>query len=242
MSHAAAAIAARGLTKRFGPVTALDGVDLDVPAGATIAVLGPNGAGKSTLLRLLAGLARPSSGTLQVGSNGESRPAARGRVGYVGHATFLYPNLTAHENLVFAARLYDVPAAATRADALLAEQGLTAVRDRAAGAFSRGMAQRLSIARGLVHDPEIVLLDEPFAGLDRSASERLALQLRTLRAAGRTLVLVTHELAHASTLADVAIVLARGRVVHRAEGAALAASTFESAYLAAVESSTGVAA
>jgi heme exporter protein A len=235
MSRSAAAIAARGLGKRFGPVVALEGVDLDVDAGVTLAVLGPNGAGKSTLLRLLAGLARPTSGSLRVGAGRESRPAARGRVGYVGHATFLYPALTARENLIFAARLYGVADPGARADVLLAEQGLTAVAGRPAGGFSRGMAQRLAIARGLVHDPAIVLLDEPFAGLDRSSAGRLTERLRCLGGEGRTLVLVTHELTVASALADVAIVLARGRIVHRAEGAELSPSVLDAAYVRAVE-------
>jgi heme exporter protein A len=236
VNRGAAAVAARGLSKRFGPVTALSAVDLDVAAGSTLAVLGPNGAGKSTLLRLLAGLARPSAGTLRIGAGGESRPATRGRVGYVGHATFLYPALTASENLVFAARLYGVRDPVARANALLAEQGLEAVADRPAAGFSRGMAQRLAIARGLVHDPEVMLLDEPFAGLDRSSAERLTVRLRHLRDEGRTLVLVTHELAVASALADAAVVLVRGRVVHRASGEALAATVLDAAYLAAVDS------
>jgi ABC-type multidrug transport system ATPase subunit len=236
VNPSAAAIAARGLSKRFGPVTALEGVDLDVGAGTTLAVLGPNGAGKSTLLRLFAGLARPTSGSLRVGSEPQGRPAARGRVGYVGHATFLYPALTARENLIFAGRLYGVVDPGARADVLLAEQGLGSVGHRPAGGFSRGMAQRLAIARGLVHDPAVVLLDEPFAGLDRSSAARLGERLRRLRDEGRTLVLVTHELAVASALADSAIVLARGRVVHRAEGASLSAAALDVAYLAAVDS------
>jgi heme exporter protein A len=236
VSRSAAAIAARGLSKRFGPVMALEGVDLDVPCGTTLAVLGPNGAGKSTLLRLLAGLARPTGGSLQIGDPRERRPAARGRVGYVGHATFLYPALTARENLVLAGRLYGVADPAARADALLAEQGLGGVAGRMAGEFSRGMAQRLAIARGLVHDPAVVLLDEPFGGLDRSSAAHLAERLRGLRQQGRTVVLVTHELSHVSALADAALVLARGRVVHRAVGDALSASVLDAAYLAAVES------
>ncbi len=233
-----AALAARGLSKRFGPVIALDSVDLDVPAGSALAVLGPNGAGKSTLLRVLAGLARPTRGTLQLGAEREPRRSLRGQVGYVAHATFLYPELTARENLLFAARLYGVSDPGARADALLAEQGLEAVGGRATREFSRGMAQRLAIARGLVHDPAIVLLDEPFAGLDRASAERLSQRLQRLREAGRTLVLVTHELGRASALSDAAIVLSRGRVVHRADGAALAPAALEHAYLAAVGSAS----
>lgn len=230
-----AALAARGLEKRWGPVVALRGVEFEVAAGGALALLGPNGAGKSTLLHLLAGLTRPSAGTLRIGDGSPERRRVRARVGFIGHASFLYPALSARENLLFAAKLYGVADAARRADQLLAEQGLAAVAQRAAGTFSRGMAQRLAIARGLVHDPEIVLLDEPFAGLDRAAAEALAARLRGLREQRRTLVLVTHELARASELADQALVLVRGRVVHRATGDGLAASLLERAYLQAVE-------
>ncbi len=229
-----AAIAARGLEKRFGPVAALRGVDLDVPAGGALALLGPNGAGKSTLLRLLAGLARPSAGSLRIGNGDTDRRRTRGRVGYIGHATFLYPALSARENLIFAARLHGVRDPGVRADALLAAQGLEAAADRPAGSFSRGMAQRLSIARGLVHDPDVLLLDEPFTGLDPAAAERLTQQLSRLRTGGRTLVLVTHELGRVARLADAAIVLAQGRVVHAAEGPELGPARLEAAYLAAV--------
>lgn len=235
MSPAAAAIVARGLGRSFGPVTALADVDLDVPAGASLAVLGPNGSGKSTLLRLLAGLARPSHGTLRIGDATARGPVTRGLVGYVGHASLLYPALTARENLIFAGRLYGVADAAARADLLLREHGLEPLRNRPAGEFSRGTAQRLSIARGLVHEPAVVLLDEPFAGLDRSSSQRLVERLSTLRAAARTLVFVTHDLSQVRSLADHALVLSRGRVVHRASGDALRPDTLEASYLAAVD-------
>jgi heme exporter protein A len=226
-----AAITARGLVKRFGHVVALAGVDLDVPRGGALAVLGPNGAGKSTLLRLLAGIARPSDGRLALG---EDRRRARGRVGYLAHASLLYPALTARENLVFAARLYGVPHPGERAAALLAEHGLLDVAERPAGGFSRGMAQRLAIARALVHAPEIVLLDEPYTGLDRAAAETLTAQLRALRTGGRTLVLVTHDLARACELADSALVLAAGRVVHAEAGPGVRLDALERAYLASV--------
>jgi heme ABC exporter ATP-binding subunit CcmA len=235
------AIVARGLSKRFGRVVALDAVELEVARGSVLAVLGPNGAGKSTLLRILAGLARPSAGEVQVEAAAPPRRAAaprrreRGRVGYLAHATFLYPELTARENLIFAARLHGVPDPGARADALLASHGLTDAAGRRAGAFSRGMAQRLAIARALVHDPPVLLLDEPYTGLDRSAAAALSERVRALREEGRTLVLVTHELARAAELADAALVLSRGRVVHAAQGAALALPVLERAYLAGVE-------
>jgi heme ABC exporter ATP-binding subunit CcmA len=227
-------VEAAGLEKHFGPVTALRGVDLAVPAGRLLAVLGPNGAGKSTLLRLLAGLSRPSAGRLRVGDAGGDRRAARGRVGYVGHATLLYPALSARENLRFAARLHGLADGRARAARLLAEQDLEAVADRPAASLSQGQSRRLAIARALVHDPALLLLDEPFAGLDRAAAARLAERLGALRAARRALVLVTHDLALAARLADEAIVLLRGRVAHRARGPGLAPEALEGAYLAAL--------
>jgi heme exporter protein A len=211
----APALAARGLSRRFGRVVALDAVALEVPSGSLLAVLGANGAGKSTLLRLLAGLARPTAGTVEIDGVRAERRAARARVGYVGHATFLYPALSARENLVFAARLFGVRGPHDRAAALLEEAGLADVADREAGGFSRGMAQRLSIARALVHEPTVLLLDEPTSGLDGPASDRLARRLAELRTAGRACVLVTHDTALAARLADDALVLARGRVASR---------------------------
>jgi len=212
------ALSARGLEKRFGRSPALRGIDLEVAEGAALALLGPNGAGKSTLLRLAAGLARPSGGSLQVAGLRAGLPGARARVGLVAHATFLYPELTARENLIFAGRLHGLADPAARADALLEEEGLAAVAGRPARGFSRGMAQRLAIARGLVHDPALLLLDEPFAGLDPRAAGRLAERLAGLRRAGRTLVLVTHDPGLALRLADAAVVLARGRIACELRG------------------------
>ncbi|MBW2269363.1 MAG: heme ABC exporter ATP-binding protein CcmA [Deltaproteobacteria bacterium] len=221
------------LTKRFGHAVALDQLSLELAPGESLAVLGPNGAGKSTLLRLLAGLARPNAGTIEIDGAPAHRRSARRRIGYIGHATLLYPALTARENLVFAARLYGVPDPAERAAQLLEDAELGAAADEQVAGFSRGMAQRAAIARGLVHDPALVLLDEPFTGLDRSASERLLVRLATLRREGRSLVLVTHELAHAAQLADASLVLAKGRTVHTGRGED--AASLEDAYLAAVE-------
>ena len=212
------AIVARKLAKRFGRSVGLDGIDLEIPTGTALAILGPNGAGKSTLLRLVAGLARPSGGTLEVGGRPAHCAAARARVGFIGHATGLYPELSARENLIFAARLRGVANPRARAEEQLAEAGLQACADRRTGGFSRGMAQRLAIARGLVHEPAVLLLDEPFTGLDGRAAARLSERLAALRAAGRSFVLVTHDAA-AARLADAAIVLARGRIAWRSEGA-----------------------
>ncbi len=225
-----ALIRGRGLEKRFGRSVALRGVDLDVRAGEALAVVGPNGAGKSTLLRMLAGLVRPSAGTLLLGGIPAGRPGARAQIGLVAHATFLYPQLTARENLLFAGRLHGVAQPEARAARLLEEEGLADAAGRAAGSFSRGMAQRLSIARALMHDPPVLLLDEPFTGLDRRAGDSLCARIRALRAAGRTFLLVTHDLAQAAALADAALVLASGLCVRELRGAELGAAALEQAY------------
>lgn len=222
---------ASALHKRFGAVTALDGIDLAVERGETLAIVGPNGAGKSTLLRVVAGLARPSAGVCEIGVERSWRAA----IGYLGHQTWLYPELTARENLIFAGRLYGVREPGARADALLAEEGLTPVADRRAGEFSRGMAQRLSIARALVHDPDLLLLDEPYTGLDRRAAGRLSERLGHLKRAGHTLILVTHDIAQAGRLADSMLLLVGGRVRAHWRGADLDDDSLESRYAALVE-------
>lgn len=225
-------VAAARLEKRFGPVAALAGIDVAVEAGQVLAVLGPNGAGKSTLLRILAGLSRPSAGEVRH-AGGAERREARARVGYIAHATFLYPMLSARENLRFAARLHGLPAPGARASALLDEFGLTEVADRLAGGFSRGLAQRLAIARALVHDPVLVLLDEPFTGLDPVSADRLAERIDALRAARRALVLVTHDLGRAAALADRSHVLCDGRIVWSVESR-IDAAALDQGYRAAI--------
>jgi heme exporter protein A len=240
-----AVVRAAGLAKRFGPLVALQPLDLALAAGETIALLGPNGAGKSTLLRLLAGLARPSAGSVEVAApagfqpsqsprDTTSRTARRAAVGLVAHATFLYAQLTARENLALAARLYGVPEPAARAAALVAAHELTPVADRPAGELSRGWAQRVAIARALVHEPALLLLDEPFTGLDPRAAERLAERLAAQRGSARAAVLVTHELPRAVQLATRAIVLVRGRAQALAPGALADAAALERAYRDAV--------
>ncbi|HEU4427463.1 MAG TPA: heme ABC exporter ATP-binding protein CcmA [Myxococcota bacterium] len=230
----APALRATGLAKRFGPLAALAPLDLALAPGETLAVLGPNGAGKSTLLRLLAGLARPSAGEIALGANGESRAQRRARVGLLAHATFLTPQLTARENLVFAARLYGVANPEARATELIAAHELAPFAERRAGELSRGMAQRVAIARALVHEPALLLLDEPFTGLDARAAERLAEQLAMRRGSERACVLVTHELARAAQLATRALVLVRGRARSLEPGALASADALGAAYRDAV--------
>lgn len=218
-----------GVAKRFGRVTALGGIDFEIAAGEAVAILGANGAGKSTLLRILAGLSRPSEGRFEASREADqtggvdrarTRPLARevlrGAIGYVGHATLVYGDLTARENLVFAARLQGYDLTEDRLATLLERVGLQEVRDRRAGTFSRGMGQRLAIARAIVHEPSVLLLDEPFTGLDEVSAGRLSSQLAALRSGGRTLIVVTHDPQRGVELANRAIVLDRGRIVARA--------------------------
>jgi ABC-type multidrug transport system ATPase subunit len=216
-----AAIEARALEKRFGPVVALRGIDFTIGEGSVFGVLGPNGAGKSTLLRLMAGLTQPSAGTLRVGRESRDRRRIRAGIGLVGHATFLQPELTARENLLFAGRIYGVRDPGARADALLSDHDLEDWAGRPARTLSRGLAQRVAIARALVHDPPVLLLDEPFTGLDPGSAQRLARRVAELREEHRTIVLVSHDLARAAELADAALVLRRGSVALEARGAAL---------------------
>ncbi len=207
-------VAARGLGHHYGRQRALASVDLALPAGVTYALLGPNGAGKSTLLRILAGLTAPTRGELALfgePARGD-RPALRRRVGLLGHETFLYPRLTAAENLAFWGGLYGLDGLAARVGAALARVGLAEHAGRPAGAFSRGMRQRLALARVLLPEPELVLLDEPYTGLDPAGEAVLDRFLDDLRAAGRTVVLVTHRPDKAARAADAAGYLARGRL------------------------------
>jgi ABC-type multidrug transport system ATPase subunit len=217
-------LAGDGVEKRFGRVTALAGIDFVIEPGESVAILGANGAGKSTWLRILAGLAKPSGGRfvaeLVAGPDAPAAPpgvplareALRGRVGYVGHATLLSGELTARENLVFAARLHGLRPTRAEQDALFAELGLEEFADRRVASLSRGTAQRVSIARGVVHAPDLLLLDEPFTGLDERAATRLSGQLAQLRQRGCSLVVVTHDPQRAVELADRALLLHRGRL------------------------------
>ncbi len=228
-------LAARGITKRHGLREVLRGVDLDLEPGRVLALHGPNGAGKSTLLRILALLQRPSAGQLLW----EDRPV-RGReaevrrsLGVVAHQTFLYDYLTAEENLRFYAGLYGVSDAAARAAELLAAVGLEQYAREPVGTFSRGMQQRLAIARALVQRPRVLLLDEPFTGLDRDGQALLVELLRRFRAEGGACLLVSHDFEASALVADGFAVLHRGavacRVPVRGREAAELASLYEEA-------------
>jgi heme exporter protein A len=197
-----------GLTRRYGDRAALSGVSLSLESGQTLSVFGANGAGKTTLLRVLATLLRPSEGTVRVLGAELPREAwkARGRVGLLGHEPLLYRDLSGRENLRFHARLHGV--AAKRVDDVLAAVGMSERADDPVRELSRGMVQRLAAARAVLHDPPLLLLDEPRAGLDPAAAERLEPLIG--KASGRTRVLVTHDAERGLAEADVALGLRAG--------------------------------
>jgi heme exporter protein A len=229
-----ALIEVAGVVKMFGLLPALRGVTLAVPRGQFMALLGPNGSGKSTLLRLLASLSRPNQGVIRVGGWELPREAAavRAQIGLVAHKPLLYDSLTARENLLFFARLYDLPSdqRAARVDQLLAQVGLNRRAHDLARTFSRGMQQRLSIARALLHDPAVLLLDEPYTGLDPKAAATLDALLRSASESGRTIVMSTHDLDRAAALTDRALILARGQIVHDAPIAGLDGTRLNALY------------
>ena len=208
------AVVARDLTQVFGRRKALDKVSFTLPAGSFLTIFGPNGAGKTTLLRLLATLDRPRSGKLWIaGCDAEKAPeAVRRRVGLISHAPMLYPDLTALENLVFFGSLYGTPNVDRRALELLSAVGLRLRRDDRVRTFSRGMTQRLAIARALIHDPSIILLDEPYAGLDPRASAIFDELIEGVRE-GRTLVMVSHDRERGLALCTHGLLLSSGHVV-----------------------------
>lgn len=208
------AIETKKLTKVFGDRKALDKVSIEVPEGAFLSIFGPNGAGKTTLVRTLATLSRATSGTaLVAGFDAKEEPdKVREHIGLISHNPMLYPDLTAMENLMFTAQLYGVVNAEERVRELLRAVELDHRRFDVVRTFSRGMTQRLSIARALMNDPDVVFLDEPYAGLDPHAIEIFDGLIEQLRD-GRTFIMVSHDLQKGFDVCTHALVLARGRVV-----------------------------
>ncbi len=208
-------IEVRKLVKRFGLKTVLRGLDFEVAQGEFVALVGPNGAGKTTFLRILASLARPSLGEVRIAGYRLPGQAAavRRSLGVVSHLPLLYGDLTAEENLLFYGRMYAVPDLARRVAAVLETVGLAARRGDLVRTYSRGMAQRLAIGRAILHDPAVLLLDEPHTGLDQEAGDMLDRLLREVSGRGRTVVMTSHDLARVEDLAARFDVLTRGRIV-----------------------------
>lgn len=225
------AIVVERLAHRYGPSWALDRLDLSVPWDQRVAILGPNGAGKTTLLRILATLLRPTAGRAVIGGLALPAQAAavRRHIGLVAHQTFLYGELTARENLHFYGRLYGVADLPERAEYLLEVVGLGGRAEERVRGFSRGLQQRLALARAIIHDPPILLLDEPDAALDVAGAELLDRLMMDGRGRRRTVVLTTHNLDHALALAERAVILRRGRVAADLSTAATSAATLAAA-------------
>ncbi len=205
-------IEVKKLVKRFGLKTVLRGVDFYAQPGEFVVLLGPNGAGKTTFLRILSTLSRPSMGLVKVA--GFLLPAhsasVRQRLGVVSHMPLLYGDLTAEENLQFYGRMYNIPVLKERIDVVLALIGLSGRRRDMVRTFSRGMQQRLAIGRAVLHNPDVMLFDEPYTGLDQDASEMLDDVLKNVAAAGRTVVMTSHDLARAEELGTRFDILTRG--------------------------------
>lgn len=220
------------LVKRFGLKTVLRGVDFEVQPGEFVALLGPNGAGKTTFLRILASLARPSLGEVKVAGYKLPSEASqvRARLGVVTHLPLLYGDLTAEENLRFYAQMYGLTNYQSRITEALEMVGLETRRRDLVRTFSRGMQQRLAIGRAVLHDPQIMLFDEPYTGLDQDASAMLDDVLKTVAAQGRTVVMTSHDLARAEALATRFDILSRGVIAASATRKQLKKSNLLSFY------------
>lgn len=210
-------LAAENVWKYYGDFPALRDVTFSIGAGACLALLGRNGAGKTTLLRILAGLSRPSRGAVTIFGRGARDPAVRARIGVLGHGIAIYDELSAMENLVLFGRLYGLADPRRAALEWLERTGLDHVRDSLVREFSRGMRQRVALARALLHDPDLLLLDEPFTALDDRAIALVQSRLRDALAAGRTVVMSTHQLREALELATHVALVSRGRLAHFGE-------------------------
>jgi heme exporter protein A len=226
------------LTRSFGSRRALAGVSFNLRAGECLAVFGPNGAGKTTLLRVLAGLLSPTSGTATV--SGIKLPGGadvRGKVGLISHHTMLYEALSPRENVSFAARLYRSPDIRQRVDDSLRRMSMLERADAPVRSLSRGMQQRVSIARAMVHGPQLVLADEPYSGLDESGARALTELLQDLRSSGTAIIIVTHNLPEGLALASSVAVMARGRFARYDASSNVDATSYSRLYREAI--STG---
>jgi len=226
------AVEAAGVAKRFGRITALKSVDLSVRTGSVTTLFGHNGAGKTTFLRIAAGLMRASGGHLKIAGRDSVKEAAqiRGRIGVVSHQLFLYEDLTALENLRFYGDLYGIDRPEERCHEVLEQVELSHRANSRARHFSRGMAQRLAIARAFLHRPDILLLDEPYTGLDQRAVGRLNGLIDRFREAHHTVLLTTHDHHLGFTMATDIAILRRGEVIHTSSVGDLSEAEFDALY------------
>lgn len=208
-------IAINGLNKTIGEKTILRNVSLQVEKGETIGVLGPNGAGKSTILKIIGGLMKPSSGTVEIeGVTIKENPLeTKSKIGFLAHNSYLYDHFSPLENLKFFGKLYNVDNCEVKAKELIREVGLTYFMHEPVRSFSRGMIQRLAIARAIIHDPEILILDEPHTGLDQQAVKLLNNVILKMKAKGSTILMVTHDFEQTVETCDRIIILKNGSII-----------------------------
>ncbi len=230
------AIEVRHLRKAFGTLKAVDGIDFELKQGEFLTVFGPNGAGKTTLIKILAGLTQPSSGTAKVAGFdvAEGHPEMRKEIGIISHATALYADLTPLENLIFFARMHGLKQPEDRALKVIDEVGLSPRRNDRVRTFSRGMLQRLSIARAVLHDPAILFLDEPFTGLDLHATNVLKEHLQRLHDRHRTILMTTHDISCGLEMCDKVALQVQGKFAFLENIADVDKDQFESIYFDAV--------
>jgi heme exporter protein A len=234
MPTAPLAVEVAGVSRTFGRRRAVDGVDLALQPGDCLALFGPNGAGKTTLLRVIAGLLRPTKGTVHVEGNSVHEVTVRRHIGLISHQSMLYRALSARENVEFAARLYGVPDPRGAALRALERMRIADRRDTPVRSLSRGLQQRVSIARAIVHEPSVVLLDEPYTGLDAAGGAALTDMLQVLRSARAALILVTHNLDEGLAVASRAAVMLAGRIVRLDDSSAVDAREYQAMYRAMV--------
>ncbi len=230
-------IQVQDIRKSFGVLQALDGVSFELSRGDFLTIFGPNGAGKTTLIKVLAGLTRPTGGRARVAGHDvlQSDPRLRRQIGVISHASCLYADLSALENLVFYGRMYGLDRPGERAVRALEEVGLKPRMHDRVRTFSRGMQQRVSIARAVLHDPSVLFLDEPFTGLDPHGAHVLRNYLHALHDRHRTVIMTTHDLACGLEMGDKVAVQARGRIVLMEETRRLDRDHFEARYFEAVQ-------
>lgn len=221
------------VTKRYGKVMALRGIDLQLARGRCLGIFGPNGAGKTTLLRMLSTLARPSSGTIRIAGFDVLREMEKVRplLGVLSHRTFLFPHFTGFENLHFYGRLFGVKSLPDRIQEVLQSVGLEQHARQLVGTYSRGMQQRLAIARAILHHPQLLLFDEPFTGLDQQAVSHVQSLLKALQSTESTLIVSTHNLSRGLELCDDIAIQCRGKIVCRRPATGLDLQTFEQLYV-----------
>ncbi len=227
-------IEAENLTKTFAWVPVLNGVSCQIAAGEVVGVFGPNGAGKTTFLRLLATLLRPSVGTLTLFGSFPQEPLVRRRLGFLGHESFLYLDLTPVENLTFYGRAYAVPDVQTRIVTVLQQVGLQQWGNTPVRTFSRGMEQRLALARVLLHEPDLLLLDEPYTGLDAQGVAMLQSALVQMKAQGKTIILTTHDFTFGLEICTRVFIVNRGRIVWESDGQVPSVQGFVEIYHTAI--------